>query len=231
MHYYPVFLDLRGHLAVVVGGGQVSGRKVTSLIEAGASVRLVAPELNPATAALLPHPLVEHLPRPFAQEDLEGAWLVVCATNIESLNRAVAAEAERRRVFVNVVDVPELCSFIVPASLRRGDLCLAVSTGGAGPAVARRLREGLEGQYGPEWADYLKLMRAARQWVKDQGRPAEVNRPLFFALADSDFLTRLKAGDQAGVDALLAAILGPQCSLATLGWPGAPPSPNLEARP
>jgi siroheme synthase-like protein len=219
-------LDLRDRLAVVVGGGQVAGRKVASLVEAGASVRLVAPELNPATAALLPHAQVEHLARPFAPADMEGAWLVICATNIEQLNRAVAAEAEQRRLFVNVVDVPELCSFIVPASLRRGDLCLAVSTGGAGPAVARRLREGLEGQFGPEWADYLALMRVARQWVKDQGRPAELNRPLFFALADSDLLARLKAHDLAGVDEILARVLGPACSLAALGWPSPPPSPG-----
>ncbi|MBI4799624.1 MAG: bifunctional precorrin-2 dehydrogenase/sirohydrochlorin ferrochelatase [Desulfarculus sp.] len=223
MQYYPAFLDLRGRLAVVVGGGQVAGRKVASLIEVGASVRLVAPELNPATAALLPHAQVEHLARPFAPADLEDAWLVISATNIEELNRAVAAEAERRRVFVNVVDVPELCSFIVPASLRRGDLCLAVSTGGAGPAVARRLREGLEGQYGPEWGDYLRLMRAARQWVKAQGRPAEENRPLFFALADSGLLQRLAAGDLAGVDEILRRVLGPGCTLAALGWPQGPP--------
>lgn len=229
MHYYPAFLDLRGRLAVVVGGGQVAGRKVASLMEAGALVRLVAPELNPATAALLPHAQVEHLARPFAPADLEGAWLVVCATNIERLNRAVAAEAESRRVFVNVVDVPELCSFIVPASLRRGDLCLAVSTGGAGPAVARRLREGLEGRYGPEWGDYLGLMRAARQWVKAQGRSAEENRPLFFALADSNLLELLAAGDLAGVDQVLARVLGPGCNLAALGWSQGPPT--TEARP
>ncbi|MFH1034873.1 MAG: bifunctional precorrin-2 dehydrogenase/sirohydrochlorin ferrochelatase [Pseudomonadota bacterium] len=218
MHYYPAFLDLHDRLTVVVGGGQVAGRKVASLLEAGARVRLVAPQLHPHTAALLPHPLVEHLARPFAPMDLEGAWLVVSATNIEDLNRAVAAQAEKQRVFVNVVDVPEHCSFIVPASLRRGELCLAVSTAGAGPAVARRLREGLEGQFGPEWADYLSLMRAARQWVKDQGRPAEMNRPLFFALADSDLLALIKANDLAGVDELLGRILGPGCNLAGLGW-------------
>ncbi|MBI5523218.1 MAG: bifunctional precorrin-2 dehydrogenase/sirohydrochlorin ferrochelatase [Desulfarculus sp.] len=229
MQYYPAFLDLRGRLAVVVGGGQVAGRKVASLLEAGAWVRLVAPELNPATAALLPHAQVEHLARAFAPADLEGAWLVISATNLEELNRAVAAEAENRRVFVNVVDVPELCSFIVPASLRRGDLCLAVSTGGAGPAVARRLREGLEGQYGPEWGDYLRLMRAARQWVKAQGRPAEANRPLFFALADSDLLRRLAAGDLAGVDEVLRGILGPECGLAALGW--RQEQPAAEAQP
>lgn len=222
LHYYPAFLDLRGRLAVVVGGGQVAGRKVASLLEAGAKVRLVAPELNPATAALLPHPWVEHLARPFEPADLEGAWLVVSATNIEELNRAVAAEAEARRVFVNVVDVPELCSFIVPASLRRGDLCLAVSTGGAGPAVARRLREGLEAQYGPHWGPYLALMRALRQWVKAQGQSAEANRPLFFALADSNLLELVATGDQAGIQALLEGVLGPACRLEGLDWPGCP---------
>lgn len=214
---------------LLVGGGQVAGRKLASLIEAGAWVRLVAPRLAPDTAVQLPHPRVEHRQRGFVPDDLRGAWLAICATDNEPLNRAVAAAAAVERVFVNVVDVPELCSFIVPASFRRGELTIATSTGGAGPAVARRLREGLERQFGPAWGPYLRLMRAARNWVKAQGRPAQDNRPLFFALADAGLLDLVAAGDLAGLEARLAAILGPGCDLAALGLAPADLDPTPEA--
>jgi precorrin-2 dehydrogenase/sirohydrochlorin ferrochelatase len=218
LSYYPAYLDLHGRLALLVGGGRVASRKLASLLAAGARVRLVAPELDADTAAQLPHSRVEERRRPFAPGDLDGAWLAVCATDDETVNRAVAATAEERRVFVNVVDVPPLCSFIVPASLSRGELMLAVSTGGASPAMARRLRERLEREFGPEWGPYLRLMRALRQRLTAQGRPAEANRPLFFALADSDLLARVAARDAVGVDALITRVLGPGHTLAELGW-------------
>lgn len=224
-------LDLRERLVLLVGGGQVAGRKLASLIEAGALVRLVAPRLAPDTAAQLPHARVEHRQRGFTPGDLDGAWLAICATDNEPLNRAVAAAAEARRIFVNVVDVPDLCSFIVPASLRRGELTVAVSTGGAGPAVARRLREDLERQFGPPWGPYLILMRRARNWLKAQGRPAAANRPLFFALADAGLLELVAAGDAVGVEARLAAVLGPGCDLAALGLAPADLNPPPEAEP
>lgn len=224
-------LDLRGRLVLLVGGGQVAGRKLASLLEAGARVRLVSLRLAPETAAQLPHDQVELHQRAFAPDDLAGAWLAVCATDDETVNRSVAAACAAARVFVNVVDVPDLCSFIVPASLRRGELTIAASTGGAGPAVARRLREGLEQQFGPAWGPYLRLMRAARDWVKAQGRPAEANRPYFFRLADAGLLELIAAGDAAGVEASLADILGPGCDLAALGLTPADLSPPPEAAP
>ncbi len=156
--------------------------------------------------------------RQFQPRDLEGAALVVCATDDEELNRAVAAEAGRRGLFVNVVDVPELCSFIVPAVVRRGELTLAVSTGGASPAVARRLRERLEREFEPAWEPYLRLMRALRRRVTALGRPAAENRPKFFALADSELFQRVAAADAAGVDRIITSILGPGFTLAELGW-------------
>lgn len=229
MAFYPAWLDLRDRLALLVGGGQVAGRKLASLIEAGAWVRLVSPRLAPETAALLPHPRVEHHPRPFAESDINGVWLAICATDDEAVNRSVAAAGEAARVFVNVVDVPDLCGFIVPASFRRGELTVAVSTGGAGPAVARRLRERLEADFGPEWGPYLVLMRAARDWVKAQGRPAAANRPLFFALADAGLRERIQARDWPGLETQLAAILGPGANLAALGLTGADLTPNAEA--
>jgi precorrin-2 dehydrogenase/sirohydrochlorin ferrochelatase len=215
LSYYPALLDLAGKLAVVVGGGRVAGRKVASLLEAGARVRLVAPELAEETARRAGEEKVSHLARGFQPEDLDGAWLVISATDDEQLNRAVAAEAEARGVFVNVVDVPELCSFIVPAVVRRGELTLAVSTGGASPAAARRLRQRLQDQFGPEWGPYLRLMRRLRRAVIARGRPAEENRTLFYALADAGLPGLIAAGDWEGVDRRVRRVLG--AGLAELG--------------
>lgn len=217
MHYYPAYLDLADRLVLLVGGGRVAARKLASLLEAGARVRLAAPEMAPETAAQLPHPAVEHLARPFRDEDLEGAWLAISASDNESVNRQVAAAAAQRRVFVNVVDVPPLCSFIVPAVLRRGELALAVSTGGASPAAAARLRRQLEEQFGPAWGPYLAILRAARRRLTARGRPAAENRPLFYRLVESELFARVAAADSAGVDQILTAELGPGYTLAELG--------------
>lgn len=218
MSYYPALLDLRDKLVAVIGGGQVAARKVASLLEVEARVRLVSPRLAPDTQGQAHSPGVELRQREFEPQDLDGVALVICATDNEILNRSVAAEAEKRGLFVNVVDVPPLCSFIVPAVVRRGELTLAVSTGGASPAAARRLRERLQTEFGPAWGPYLKLMRALREKVTALGRPAEENRPKFFALADSDLYGRVAAADAAGVDRIIASILGPGYSLADLGW-------------
>ncbi len=218
MAYYPAMLDLEDRLVLVVGGGRVAARKVASLLEAGARVRLVSPELAPESAELVADPRVEYRRGVFVPADLEGVALVISATGDRAVNRQVADRAGERGLFVNVVDVPELCSFIVPAVVRRGDLLLAVSTGGASPAVARRLRRELEAAYGPSWEPYLRLMAALRRAIMARGRPAEENRPLFRALADSELGERVAAGDGPGVDRTLQSVLGPGWSLARLGW-------------
>jgi len=215
--YYPALLDLAGRLVLLVGGGAVATRKLAALLQAGARVRLVSPELAPETEAQVIQEGVEFFQRGFEPHDLDGAWLVVCATDDEALNRAVAAAAEAARVFVNVVDVPPLCSFIVPAVVRRGELTVAVSTGGASPAAARRLRQSLEGQFGPEWGVYLAILRAARQKLTALGRPADQNRPLFYELVDSELMQRVTGGDAAGVDEVLTRVLGTGFTLKDLG--------------
>ena len=217
MPYYPAFLDLSGRLAVVVGGGQVAARKSASLLRAGARLRLVAPETHAETRALMARGNIEHRARGFIPQDLEGAALVISATDDEDLNRQVAAEAEKRGILVNVVDVPELCSFIVPAVVRRGGLLLAISTSGASPAAARKVRQELEKFFGPAWAPYLNLMAAVRKRVLAQGRPALENRELFVRLTDSSLLEKVAAADAAGVEAILREVLGPGYGLADLG--------------
>ena len=138
--YYPIFLDLQGRPAVVVGGGRVAARKAAALVEAGARVRVIAPRLVPELQA---HQVERRSYRP---GDLRGAVLAFAATNDRRVNHAVAVEATRRRIPVNVADSLEECTFIVPARVSRGGLEIAVSTGGRSPRLAKQLRRRLEAQ-------------------------------------------------------------------------------------
>ena len=145
--YYPVFLDVRGRTALVVGGGAVAERKAAGLARAGACVRVVAPTVTAGLEAHARDGLVDLRRRAFRENDVEGVFLVYAATDDAAVNEAVYAEAEARGVPANVVDDPAHCSFIVPSVVRRGPLQLAVSTSGAAPALAKRLRRELEGRF------------------------------------------------------------------------------------
>ena len=219
MSYYPAYLDLKGRLVLLVGGGDVAGRKLASLLDAGAMVRLVSPQLGCLCKKQL-DAAVEYLERGFQPGDFDGVCLAVSATDDEAVNRAVAAEAAKRNVFVNVVDVPPLCSFIVPAILRRGGLIISASTGGAAPAVARRVREHLEGDFGPEWGPYLELMRALRGRVLSKGRPSRENRPLFEALAEAPLRDLIRQEKWAELEKTCSDILGEQVRFADLDLNG-----------
>lgn len=138
--YYPIFLDLAGKPVLVVGAGKIGLRKIKGLVEAGASVTVVAPRGEPELTTLP----VEWLRRRFRKSDLKGNVLVFAATNLRRVNRAVAVEAKRLGIPVNVADSPTECDFIVPARVRSGDLQIAVSTGGRSPRLAAALRRKLE---------------------------------------------------------------------------------------
>src|SRR3990172_1477050 len=135
-HYYMACLDLEGRSCLVVGGGPVALEKASGLLDCGARVTVVAPEL----AGELRDLSVELIERRYVTSDLEGRFLVVAATSDTELNRRVHADAEARALLCNVADVPELCSFILPAVYRRDPIAIAVSTGGASPALAQRIR-------------------------------------------------------------------------------------------
>jgi len=181
--YYPVFLNLEGRLCVVVGGGGVAERKVEALLTAGARVKVIAPEATPRIEEWAQEGLVELERRPYREGDLSGAWLVVAATDDPEVQKAVFEEAEKNRLFCNVVDKPERCSFIVPSVVRRGRLQLAISTSGASPAVARRIRERLEEEFGPEWEAYLELMARWRKEILSRDLPEERRREILTRLA------------------------------------------------
>jgi precorrin-2 dehydrogenase len=148
--YFPAFLDLRGRRCLVVGGGPVGERKVRDLLACQARVVVVSPVTTPGLAALATAGLVAHRARRFRRWDVRGCAVVVAATGEAGVDAAVAAEARRRRALVNIVDDAARCDFIVPSVLRRGQLQIAVSTGGRSPALAREIRRRLEPLFGVE---------------------------------------------------------------------------------
>jgi precorrin-2 dehydrogenase / sirohydrochlorin ferrochelatase len=156
---YPIFLDLSGRRCVVVGGGEVANRKTRKLLQARARVVVISPEIQPELESVA----VEIHRRPYREGDLEGAYLAFAATNAREVNAAVAQEAKERGVPVNVADSPSEGDFALPSTLRRGRLQVAVSTGGASPTLARRIRGELEGAFGPEWASIVEELNTARR--------------------------------------------------------------------
>lgn len=168
--YYPVFLNLEGRRCVVIGGGEVAERKVSALRECGARVVVVSPVLTAKLGRLADEGAVEHRARGYERGDLAGAWLAIAATSDAAVNDAVAQEGAERGIFVNVVDDPPRCSFIAPAVLRRGDVVIAMSTGGSGPALARHMREELERVFPPEYAEMARIVAEARRKLRGEGR-------------------------------------------------------------
>jgi siroheme synthase-like protein len=173
---YPIFLDLSGRRCVIVGGGEVANRKARKLLQARARVVVISPEIG----AELESVAVEIHRRPYREGDLEGAYLAFAATNSREANAAVAREAKERGVPVNVADRPSEGDFALPSTLRRGRLQVAVSTGGASPTLARRIRGELEQAFGPEWAGLVERLNTARRngAVGDERLEGEVSRCL-----------------------------------------------------
>ena len=164
--YYPLFADLNGRRCVVIGGGLVAQRKVTTLLGYGAELTVISPALTARLRTLARQGKIRHLARTFRPADLNGAWLVYAATNDRTVNQQVVRTASRQRVFTNVVDQTPLCSFIAPSIVRRGPLTVAVSTGGASPTLAKQLRRDLGRRLGTEYVPMLRLLRALRGVAK-----------------------------------------------------------------
>jgi siroheme synthase-like protein len=168
-------LDLAGRPALVVGGGAVALEKVRGLLDCGAHVTVVAPQVLPELAALD----VTLVRRAYRSSDLDGRLLVVAATSTESVNRRVFRDAEARSLLCNVVDVPDLCSFILPAVHRDDPIAIAVSTGGASPALAQRLRDDIARVVRPEHAELARQLREIRPWARSH-YPTYRGRRAFF---------------------------------------------------
>ena len=163
MRYFPINLDVRGRDVLVIGGGRVALRKVEGLVACGARVTVVSPAFCDELASM---EAIRRVEREYREGDMRGACLVVSAANSQAANEAASEHASKAGIPVNVVDQPELCTFTVPAVLSRGDLLIAISTSGASPALAGRIRRMLAEQIGPEYARHLDLLREMRPLVK-----------------------------------------------------------------
>ena len=182
--YYPVYVDLKEKKVVVVGGGTVAERKVEGLLMAQAQVSLISPEITKALEEMRSQGLIDHVARKFVREDLNGAWLVIASTDDPAVQKDVYEESTARGIFCNVVDQPEYCSFIVPSMVRRGDLCIAISTGGKSPALAQRLRKELEKDIGPFYSGYVSLLGALRHLILKSSNDPETKKRLCQSLAE-----------------------------------------------
>jgi len=194
MRLYPVMLDLRDREVVVVGGGSVAERKVREIIEAGARVRVISPEVTPALAQLGAEGWITVCRKPFEATDLEGAWLVIGATDDAAVNRAIAEEAARRRLFCNIVDQTALCSFLVPAVVRQGVVTIAISTGGMSPALAVRLKQEIGARVGPEYGALAELLGRMRPQVQRLIPDPKRRALCFHRLVASNLLDLLRSG-------------------------------------
>jgi len=169
MSYYPVFLNLSGQRCLVVGGGAVAERKVEGLLEAEASVTIVSPTLTDALERRVKEKKIRHYMREYRKGDLAGYRLGFVATDNPQINRAVYEEAQEAGVLLNSADDPAHCDFILPSVLRRGELQVAVATGGSSPALSRAIREELEEYFSQDYALLSDIVADVRRELKEKG--------------------------------------------------------------
>jgi precorrin-2 dehydrogenase/sirohydrochlorin ferrochelatase len=211
---YPIILDLRGHLAVVIGGGAVGRRKVAGLLAAGARVRLISCDPVPPTCWQAPIEL--HL-RPFHPADLDGARLAIAATGIAEVDRAVLAAARERGIPANLAADPAAGDFTLPAVLRHGELLLAGATNGRAPALAAVIRDRLATGFAPEWALIVEIATRLRTGKLTTSSDAVYSYKVLVDLLDSGLADLLAHGTEEEIDHLLTRVCGRGTTLAELG--------------
>ena len=181
-----MFVKLEGRSCLVVGAGKIGESKIRSLLVSRAKVHVVAPWATPTVTAWDRAGVLRWTPREFHPSDLDGVFLVVAATSTAAVNDVVYQEAQTRHALCNVVDVPDRCDFYFPAVVRRGELQIAVSTGGLSPALAQRLRKELEQQFGPEWEEWVAQLGRTREELQSIPMPPEQRKRLLHQYASLD---------------------------------------------
>jgi precorrin-2 dehydrogenase / sirohydrochlorin ferrochelatase len=203
--FYIACLKLTGRRCVVVGGGEIGLEKVEGLLACDGAVTLIAPHAVPQLQELAREGSIQWEQRPYAgPADLEGIFMAIAATDDTDVNIAVFDDAERRAMLVNIVDVPPLCNFILPAIVRTGPLAIAISTAGASPALAKRMKREIEGQFGEPYARLAVLLNEVRGWAKGT-LPTYQDRKEFFegiVGGDPDPIALLRQGDRDGEQAV-----------------------------
>ncbi len=205
--FYIACLKLEGRKSLVVGGGDIGLEKVEGLLACDGDVTLVAPDAIEPLRDLAAEGSIRWEQREYEPGDLEGTFMVIAATSDTDVNIGIYEDAERRAMLVNVVDVPPLCNFILPAIVRTGPLAIAISTAGASPALAKRIRNQIADEYGEPYARLAIMLNEVRGWAKGT-LPTYQDRKDFFESivnGDPDPVELLRTGDEAAVDDLIAA--------------------------
>ena len=188
--YYPLFVDLQGKKAVVVGGGKVAERKVISLFESGAKVTVISPDITRELFKLKGKKVFTHIEREYQKGDLKDAFVVIAATSSKTVNQKISQEAP---FLVNIVDDPESCNFIVPSVIRRSPLILAISTQGSSPAFSKTIRKELDQLLPTDISTYLQWLNKTRKLVKTKIQTQNKRQELLNKLASSEILKLLRA--------------------------------------
>lgn len=166
--FYPVFLNLTGRRCVIIGGGQIAEGKISKLLDSGAQIIVISPDATQGIRGYADRGQIELSLRKYQEGDLKDAFLVVAATNDRVVNQEIFEEAEKSGILLNAVDDMPRCSFIAPSIVEKGPVTVAISTGGASPALARKLRETMEVSSALDWADATNVLSQARQIIKDK---------------------------------------------------------------
>ena len=183
---FPMFIKLAHKQVLVVGAGRVGEPKIAGLLETGARIRVVALEASPTVRDWAREGKIELEIRPFNASDLDGAFLAIIATASRTLNERIYDEAQRRGILCNVVDVPDLCDFFYPSVVRRGDLQIAVSTAGNSPSLAQKIRQQLEKQFGPAYAEWVRELGETRKLILASDLDKERKLELLHSLASRE---------------------------------------------
>ncbi|MBW2411537.1 MAG: bifunctional precorrin-2 dehydrogenase/sirohydrochlorin ferrochelatase [Deltaproteobacteria bacterium] len=208
MRYYPINLDIQGKRCLVVGGGSVGARKVITLLNCGAAVTVVSPRTTEKLNELAKAGSITLRNRSYRTTDLKDVFLVIGATDDESLNQKISSDADSHDILCNIADRPAVCNFILPSIVHRGDLVITISTSGKSPALAKNLRKTLERQFGEEYAVMLQLMGAIREKLLRQAHEPEAHKHLFNQLIDNGLLEMIREGRKDDINGLLENTLG-----------------------
>ena len=216
MRYYPVNLDIRNRNCLVVGGGSVGTSKVLTLLNCGASVTVISHRATDKLNELAKAGSIILRNRSYRTADLKDVFLVIGATDDETLNQKISRDAVSRNILCNIADRPSACNFILPSIVHRGDLVITISTSGKSPALAKKLRKTLERQFGDEYDDLLKLMGAIREKLLRQAHEPEAHKHLFNQLIDNGLLEMIREGRKDDINRLLGNTLGKEFEYDTL---------------
>ncbi len=211
----PILLANLGDVrTVVVGGGTVAEGKVLQMLESNANVTIISPELTPKLRELAALGEITHIQREYQPGDFAGAFLVIGATDDRAVNAAVWEEAKGRNILCNVVDDPPHCNFYAVSVVRQGDLTIGISTNGVAPALANRIRRRFEREFGPEYADFLAIMRERRPQIAHDLPCFNCRRDRWYQVVDTDVLDLLRAGRRADAIALIDQMIAAPCPVA-----------------